>query len=157
MQMKRLAIFWIFWCVALPTQAEIYKHVDASGAVSYTDYPVAGAKRLSIGTSGASWKPAHRSVHSRPAVVEPVSVPRIDTQTQSRRDNLRRSVLEGELQTERQSLEQARAARRQGETPQPGEQKTGAAYQSRLEKLDDAVKLHQDNVDALNRELRRIP
>ncbi len=151
--MKRL-ILLIGCCVAINAQAEIYKHVDASGNITYTDYPVAGAKRLHIGASGAEWSNVHKLSRSRPmATSASVSIPRIDSGVQNKRDDLRRSVLENELKTEQQALTEARQAQQKAESTPSGGSGANAA---RAGKLDEAVKLHQDNVDALGRELSRI-
>ena len=157
-QVFRGALVWLLagCCVALPVRAEIYKHVDASGVVSYTDYPVAGAKVLHIGNGGASWKPAHKG-HRRPSGVSAINIPRIDAATQSQRDSLRHSVLESERATEEQSLSKARAELGSGEVLRPGEHRDSPVYLDRVHKLEEAVRLHQDNVEALGRELSHRP
>ncbi len=145
---------WLCCVVAWDAHAEIYKHVDASGVVVYTDYPVKGAKRLGImDYSGHQDTGTHKSVSG--ITGKAINIPHIDAATQGKRDNLRHDVLEGELQTEMQSLADATQARKQA-APHAGEQINSPAYLQRLSKLDEAVKLHQDNITALDKELARI-
>ncbi|MDA8329123.1 MAG: DUF4124 domain-containing protein [Betaproteobacteria bacterium] len=140
-------------CVALHAQAEIYKSVDASGNVMYTNYPGKGAKPLHIREATTAETAPHKSTHS--ASVEHLNIPHIDATTQEKRDSLRRTVIESELKTEQQALNDALLAQKQ-EAPHAGEQLNNPNYLQRVSKLDEAVKLHLDNVTALNKELAHL-
>ena len=140
-------------CVALHAQAEIYKSVDASGNVMYTNYPSKGAKPLHIRDAVTAETPPHKSTHS--ASIEHLNIPHIDATTQKKRDSLRRTVIESELKTEQQALNDALLAQKQ-EAPHAGEQINNPNYLQRVSKLDEAVKLHLDNVTALNKELAHL-
>ena len=138
-------------------QAEIYKHVDASGTVTYTDYPVAGATRLHIGSGGAHWS-THAS--AKQASVrhgeDNMTIGHVDAKTQKQRDELRRRVLADELNAEQQALAKARAAEKSGVAPLAGETQSSSTYRDRQSHLADAVKIHADNIAALKRELARL-
>jgi hypothetical protein len=114
-------------------QSTIYKHVDESGRVTYTNKPMKGAVAVDLeplttipGTPGGSLQhqPAAPQVtpvkavatlervdRSAEKVVEKTSAPTlasIEPQVQRRRDNDRRKILEEELSREEQSLGEAR-------------------------------------------------
>lgn len=150
--MKQLILFMMCWWV-LSAHAEIYKHVDAAGDITYTDYPVPGAKRLHIGATGAEWTNTHKSKRQGAvSTTERLAIPKISGNVQSKRDHLRRTVLEDELLAEQRALDVAKQSliKMQSST-------TNAALpNSQSGKLNEAIKLHQDNVAALNRELSRV-
>jgi hypothetical protein len=112
------------------SQSTIYKHVDESGRVTYTNKPMKGAVVVDLeplttipGTpAGAlvpgatqATSPAPKAVATLERVDKPAASPQptlasIEPQVQKRRDNERRKILEEELTREEQSLTDARAA-----------------------------------------------
>lgn len=138
-------------------QAEIYKHVDANGTVTYTDYPVAGATRLHISGGGAHWSKSSPEQSGKIHHAEDgLRIPHVDAQTQKQRDEVRRRVLVDELDAEQKNLAKARAAEKVGAALETGESVTSSTYRDRQIHLSDAVKLHEDNIAALKRELARL-
>ena len=122
---------WIGVAVSLASplafaQSTIYKHVDESGRVTYSNRPMKGAVVIDLEPlstiparatqAGAPQKPAAApervSVRPAVAVVTPKSLPTtvasIDRETQKGRDDVRRGILENELAQEEKSLAQAR-------------------------------------------------
>lgn len=101
--------------------AEIYKHVDAEGRVTYTNIKTKGATRLDIdpdanvikNTPSKSNKINNSSGSSRTAT--PSDFPKVDKETQSNRDNKRLEILQNELEAEKIALEQAKKAYAEGE------------------------------------------
>ena len=109
-------------------QTTIYKHVDESGRVTYSNKPMKGATVLELepltviqsAPAAAALKPAAMAektdtsparAEAKPAVATLTAVPTlaaIDPQVQRRRDGDRRRILEDELQHEEQSLTTAR-------------------------------------------------
>lgn len=157
----KLPVLILGFCVVLPTQADIYKHVDASGQVTYTDRPVKGAKRLDLEPAPTPQiRTEGRSVDTerkREAVTStPASFPRVDTDVQRKRDNVRRNVLEDELHKEEDALADAVAAKKEGETLRVGEKVSSPSYITRMGKLESSIKLHRDNINALRKELSTI-
>jgi hypothetical protein len=141
---------------AMPAQAEIYKYIDENGQVTFTDVPRKGQRASKVyGLPASPRALARDGGASRPRVAtpSPVSFPRIDAGTQKRRDDLRRTVLDEELATERRNLEEARRQLALAERPLPGERPTDAAYQSRLKRLRDAVENHERNIGAIQKEI----
>ena len=121
-------------------QTTIYKHVDDSGRVTYTNKPIKGAtvveleplttlptpaaviataKSNNFTISNDKGSPAMEKASltvDRPAkavaIVTPIptTLASVDTQVQKRRDNDRRRILEDELNKEEQSLETVRGS-----------------------------------------------
>ena len=145
--------------VATAAYADIYKSVDAAGQVTYTDHPIKGARRMNLGPLPA---PASRVITiNSERKVAPIKnsnpgaggFPRVDTGTQHKRDAIRRDILQSELNSEEQALAESVAAKNSGKKPNPGESASSPAYLGRLEKLDETIALHRDNIKALQKEL----
>jgi Domain of unknown function (DUF4124) len=121
---------WIGMAVGLASplalaQTTIYKHVDESGRVTYTNKPMKGAIVLELeplstlpvlGAAGAQPEKAASKPTAKPAVAVvtpkplPTIVASIDRETQKGRDDVRRRILQDELTQEEKSLEKARQA-----------------------------------------------
>lgn len=187
-----LALAMSATAVAEPT---IYKLIDDSGRVTYSNKPMKGATVMEmdpitviptppamIATKLAM--PAPAATHAdktapadKPAVasVTPLgtSLASIDVQTQRRRDDGRRRILEDELSKEEQSLDEARGAltkeqtnpqlvaavraAQQAENPTPAQM---VAFREDIDKasgrirgLQSTVAEHEKNVEALKKEL----
>ena len=128
--MKTVWIASVAVAVASPAWAQttIYKHVDESGRVTYSNKPMKNAVVVELeplttipGTPGGSLaesKPAAPAAKVETARAEaksdlkPVSIvtplASIDPQVQKKRDDGRRKILEAELEREEQSLTGAR-------------------------------------------------
>ncbi|TCS71321.1 uncharacterized protein DUF4124 [Sulfuritortus calidifontis] len=122
-------------CLACTTtvHAEIYKYVDESGHVTYSNTPQPGSKPLDMDG---------RPAKAKTKAPSPYYFPRVDKATQQQRDSMRRQLLLDELQQEQRNLAVARAAQRQ-----PGADAGKAA---------ETVRLHEKNIEMLNKELARI-
>lgn len=144
------ALLCLVWTGA--SQAEIYKFVDDNGFVTYTNMPRPGAKpELVIPDASqvqekraATPTSTKRKTSTRSST--PAYFPRVDTGTQRKRDDMRRQLLEEELNSEQRNLSAAKSAVAVG-SRQPG---------SDLNKLLDAVRLHEKNIEMLNKELSHI-
>ncbi|BCB25502.1 hypothetical protein SKTS_03880 [Sulfurimicrobium lacus] len=108
--------------------AEIYKQVDAQGRVTYSNVPMKGATKLNL--EPLNTVPATRSKASTPS---PSGFPKVDGDTQKKRDDTRRKILEDELAAEEKLLMEASA-----------------------QKDATAISLHEKNVAALKKELANI-
>lgn len=108
--------------------AEIYKQVDEQGRVTYSNVPMKGATRLNL-------EPINTVPATRPktSVASPSGFPKVDSDTQKKRDDTRRKILEEELAAEEKLLTEATT------------QKDAAA-----------IALHEKNVAALKNELANI-
>lgn len=148
--------FLLTLMLAVPAQAEIYKYVDENGQVTFTDVYKKGARRIDL--PGApkplpdSGKATRRAVYAP----SPASFPRIDADTQKRRDDIRRQVLEDEIAAEKRNAEAARRQLALGERLQPGERAGDATYLDRVAKLRASVQQHERNVGSIQRELANL-
>lgn len=148
--MRYLLALMLVACT-LSVHAEIYKFVDDSGHVTYTNMPRPGAKKLELPQTplpGATVDPgqSRKATKARTQASTPSYFPRVDSSTQRRRDDMRRQLLLEELRSEENNLSAARNAMANG-ARQPG---------ADLNKLADAVRLHEKNIEMLNKELSHI-
>jgi hypothetical protein len=141
----RLGLFAFAVLISLPAQADIYKFVDENGRVTYTNIPKKGATKVDVGGGDA---PRNRANSG------PSNFPKVDSQTQKKRDDMRKQILDEELAAEEKALADAQKALRDGEaTRLPDETNNPQKYLDRLKKLKDSVSLHERNVAALKKEL----
>ena len=138
-----------------PAQAEIYKYVDENGQVTFTDVYRKGARRVDLPGAPKPLAPAGKAP-ARAFTPSPANFPRIDAGTQKRRDDIRRQVLQDEIDGERRNAEEARRQLALGERLQPGERATDSSYVNRVKRLRAALQQHEQNVAAIQRELANL-
>jgi hypothetical protein len=148
--MRYLLALMLATCT-VPVHAEIYKFVDDSGHVTYTNMPRPGAKKLELlqtplPSTTVDTGRSKKAEKAGKQTSTPSYFPRVDTSTQRRRDDMRRQLLLEELRSEENNLSAARNAMAKG-ARQPG---------TDLNKLADAVRLHEKNIEMLNKELSHI-
>jgi hypothetical protein len=150
--------FLLCLCLAAPAQAEIYKYVDESGNTTYQNVYKKGAKRIDIPGGPEPLSSRGKSASSKRASANPspADFPRIDPGTQKRRDDIRRQVLQDEINGERKNAAEARRQLSLGERLAPGERATDASYQNRVKNLRDSVQQHDQNVVSIQRELANL-
>ncbi len=113
---------------ASASYGEIYKHVDSQGRVTYSNVPIKGATKLNL--EPLTTVPAPRARTNAPT---PAGFPKVDNETQKKRDDTRRKILEEELSAEEKLLADATKG------------------QSREE-----IELHEKNISALKKELANL-
>lgn len=186
---------WIAACIAAfsasaAADTTIYKRVDENGRVTYSNRPMKGAMVMELEplttlptppavlaarASFAAPAPA-KAVASPPATSAtplPTSLASIDVQTQRRRDDTRRRILEDELSKEQHALDRARASLTQEQQnpqllaavrmaqnavdPTPAQQQqlrdSIDKASGRIRGLQATVAEHEKNVEALHKEL----
>ncbi len=138
----------LLMALASPAHADIYKHVDAHGNVTFTDKPRPGAVRIVVdpapGRPAASPGEAVVPRRSSARQPSPAGFPRVDPATQNQRDSMRRQLLEEELGSEQALLAGARTALAR------------AAQAEERRRLAESVRLHEKNIELINKELARI-
>ena len=138
-------------------QAEIYKRVDAQGHVTYSSEPLKGGKKLDL-------KPLATTPGSRPSQRStPEDFPKIDNQTQKRRDATRRMILEDELSSEEKQLASARENLKNLESnpvpvvgPDGVPFRNSAQYLEQVKAAQDLIALHEQNIKALQTEISNL-
>jgi hypothetical protein len=148
-QISRLSPILIVWLTLAwsdGARAEIYKFVDDNGHVTYTNMPRKGAKKLQLETPTAGKPTTPEAKSDRKRTSTPASFPRVDVGTQRKRDDMRQQLLMQELDSEQRNLSAARAA-------------FGASRGqsgSDVERLMNSVRLHEKNIEMLNKELGHL-
>lgn len=156
-----LAPLFVFAAASSVTHAEIYECVDQSGNKRFTNIAseAKGCKVLNVGPV-APPTPAAPSQAKPPArasaTATPANFPRVDAQTQNQRDNDRRRILDNELGNEQKLLEQARRELAEQEAVRLGTERNYQRVLDRLEPFKKKVKLHEDNVANLRREMANM-
>lgn len=139
----------------------LYECVDASGNKQFTNIPVhpKACKALHMsgnGTRGTASTPAAapgKAPARASATPTPANFPRVDAQTQNQRDSDRRRILAHELGNEEKLLTQARIELAQQESVRDGTERNYQRVLDRIEPFKRKVKLHEDNVANLQREM----
>ena len=145
MKSLRIALLFAAALMLTPAAAEIYKYVDESGRVTYTNIPKKGSRKLDLDPISAA-KTRHNP--------GPESFPKVDNQTQKKRDDERKQILRDELSTEEKSLTDAQKALQEGAAIRLGDEaRNYQKYLDRVAKLKENVSLHEKNIIALKREL----
>jgi hypothetical protein len=180
--MKRawIAVLAVTATTSVLAQSTIYKHVDESGRVTYSNKPMKGATVMEldpITTMPAAPAPLAATDKARvvPAslTVTKPSLASVEPQLQRKRDEERRRILERELAEEEKSLASARdslaqeqqnptlvaAVRMAQDTPDPTPAQM-TQMRVNLEKasgkirgLQSTVTEHEKNIEALRKEL----
>ena len=140
----------------------LYECVDAAGNKQFTNIPAnpKACKVLNIPTAPpgapAPAAPGTQTQSRPPKVSTPSHFPRVDRALQQERDNDRRRILENELNTEEKLLAQAKKELSEQEAVRLGTEKNYQRVLERLEPFQKKVKLHEDNVANLKREISKV-
>jgi Domain of unknown function (DUF4124) len=163
--MIRVLPIAVLLLLATSSRAEtIYRYLDDGGGVTYTNIPAQlpkkGVEKINVmipppplpGAPGDVKLPGAPVVKVKPTV--PINFPKVDSQTQKKRDQSRKQILDDELESEEQSLAMARKALAEGESVKiSATDKNHQKYVERLQALKETVSLHEKNVDALKKEI----
>ncbi|MFA7243207.1 MAG: DUF4124 domain-containing protein [Sulfuricellaceae bacterium] len=137
--------------------AEIYKHIDETGRVTYTNTPIKGAIKLNLGPDPsapvAKPKTATPTHASSPS---PANFPKVDADTQKARDAMRYKILEEEMTAELKLLSEAKQTLAETEAANSDKGKLPAKHLERLQQLKDNMMLHVKNIQALKIEIANL-
>jgi hypothetical protein len=150
------------WCLLLglaagaAAQGSVCKYMDANGNIVFSNLPPDKGMRKISCMSGEEPPKRNGGAASGGAKSTPTpgDFPRVDSNTQKGRDDVRRKVLGEELAAEEQLLAESRIAYANGApVPLPEEQANAEKYRERIARYRQAVQLHERNVEALKKEL----
>lgn len=147
--------FLLFGCLAtIGVHAEIYKHTDEDGRVTYSNIPIKGAKKLNLDPLPVTPPPTKPKI-SAPS---PAGFPKVDTDTQKKRDDLRHKILADELAAEEKLLNEAKHALNEEASAQVGKDPRSLPPKvlDRLRQLKENVSLHEKNIHALKLEIANL-
>lgn len=138
--------------------AEVYKCIDANGAITYTN-----DKSMSRGCKALSDDQPVSSIPTLPRRAAPSApaagsgdFPRVNSETQRARDNTRRQVLEKELADEEAALAAAKKTLAEEESVRKGDERNYQKYLDRIQPHKDKVEMHQRNIEALKKEIGNL-
>ena len=160
--MRNLLLALSFAAAASPAYADIYECIDPSGSKRFTNIAseAKGCRRLSVDPSPAPAAPAApgpaKATGKAPQVSTPSNFPRVDRALQRERDNDRLRILENERSSEEKLLAQARKELSEQESVRLGTEKNYQRTLDRLEPFQRKVKLHEDNIANLKREISKV-
>jgi hypothetical protein len=150
--------------------AEIYKHVDTDGRITYSNVKIKGAKKLDLEPADTSFgntaKPNAKSSDESKSGT-PSNFPKVDSNTQNQRDAKRKDILKSELESEKQALERAKQAYTEGQSnPEVYQVKNANGttstfrnvpkFEEKMKGLQAEVDAHQRNIELLTKELNQI-
>lgn len=152
--MRKLVLTPLLALLAAVAHAQIYECVDAGGNKRFTNIKseAKGCKLLSI--DPVNTVPAPRPQGK--AAPTPANFPKVDAQTQKNRDAGRRRILEQELGNEQKLLDQARQELAEQESTRLGTERNYQRVLERLEPFRKKVRLHEDNIASLKKELANL-
>jgi len=148
-----LAVFLL--CAASSAAADTCKYVDKEGRVTYSNVPLKGAKKVQCFEPPPVPVPPPQSEKAgapRKADV-PGEAPKVDQQTQHKRDVDRRRILEQELADEEGKLGEARKALLEQQSMRAGDERNFQKVLERLKPYQDAVAQHERNIQSIKQEL----
>jgi Domain of unknown function (DUF4124) len=159
--MKRVLPLLLWLLLDFPIQAEtIYRYLDDRGGVTYTNIPSAlprkGVEKINVPIpppSAPIGAPGGAAPGTKVKPNPPINFPKVDSQTQRKRDQSRKQILDDELKAEEESLDAAKKALSEAQSVKLGGDKSQQKYVERLQGLKEQVTLHEKNVDALKKEL----
>ncbi|WP_177183617.1 DUF4124 domain-containing protein [Nitrosomonas cryotolerans] len=135
--------------------AEIYKHIDENGHITYSNTSIKDGEKLLVSPSS----PTSNSKKTRISV----NFPRVSTDTQKKRDSKRRKILENELAIEtklladtQRMLSEIRNYPAFSETNINQSQYETIEYKKRIQTIKDKILAHERNVKALKKELAHL-
>jgi hypothetical protein len=158
--MKQVLVLLGSALAVFPVWADIYKYVDEQGVPTYTNVPsklpASGATRIAVDPSPSGSRrngASQNGAQSKSNAATPANFPRVDNETQRKRDASRRQILEDELKAEEKLLSEARKNLTDGEAVRLGGERNYQKYLDRVQKLRDDVAVHEKNIAALKKEL----
>jgi hypothetical protein len=150
MAKRYVALAILLSAASLPARAEIYECVDQNGGKRFTNIAVEarGCRVLNVPGSAPAAPvqsaSAHKPVSRAPQIATPANFPRVDRQVQRERDHDRRRILEQELGQEEKLLAEAR------------QELSDRGASNRLDSVQKKLRLHENNVASLRKEISKI-
>ena len=143
----------ILGVVAAPLHADMWECEEPGGGKRFTNIKseAKGCKQLSI-TPNVVPSPAGKAA-SAPT---PGGFPKVAPQVQQQRDTDRKKILEAELINEEKNLQDAKRALAEQESIRLGSERNAQRMLDRIEPYQKKVKLHEDNIANLKKELGNI-
>ena len=143
--------------VAGPLHADIYECEEPGGGKRFTNIKAEakGCKQLTVTPNVVSPQAPTPRGDGRSSA-SPEGFPKVTPQVQQTRDNDRKKILETELINEEKNLQNAKRELAEQENTRLGSERNAQRMIDRIEPYQKKVKLHEDNVANLRKELSNI-
>jgi hypothetical protein len=155
--LRSLAVVALLGAAAGPSHADIYKCVGANGDVLFTsdrnEAKKPGCTQITVTPNIVSSPPPSGKAAGSPS---PEGFPKVAPQVQQQRDNDRKRILETELINEEKNLQNAKRELAEQENIRLGSERNYQRVLDRLEPYQKKVKLHEDNIANLKKELANL-
>lgn len=149
----KLVLAMLLAATAPAASAEIWECLDAAGNKRFTNIQAEakGCRVLNV-------SPVNTVSGGRPQAKAraPKNFPKVDGETQRERDAERQRILRQELASEQKLLEQAQRELAEQESMRLGSERNYQRVLDRLEPYRDKVRLHEENIANLRRELAAV-
>jgi hypothetical protein len=156
MRLCHWALLLAIASIAVPARAETCKYVDDEGRVIYSNTPNNPPKGAKMVRCFSDPAPRPAPQESKPQSGAREDFPKVDGQTQKKRDDERQRILEKELADEQQQLEAARQKLAEQEAIRTGDERNYQRYLDRIQPFRDAVANHERNIEAIRREISNL-
>jgi hypothetical protein len=161
--MRRLLCALTLLMLAGPLHADIWECEEPGGGKRFTNIKAEakGCRQLTV-TPAVPPPAAAPAPRKSDAPRAPGSAstsegfPKVAPQVQQQRDNDRRKILETELVNEERNLQEARRELNEQENTRLGSERNAQRVIDRVEPYQKKVKLHEDNIANLRRELTNL-
>ena len=141
--------------LAGPLYADMWECEEPGGGKRFTNIKAdaKGCKQLTVTPNVVSSPPSGGKSASTPT---PGEFPKVAPQVQQQRDNDRKKILETELVNEERNLQVAKKELTEQENTRLGSERNAQRMIDRIEPFQKKVKLHEDNIANLKKELANI-
>lgn len=166
--MQRLTAVLLLSAAAGPLYADIWKCTSPNGDVLFTSDRVEAKQKNCtqitvtpvvvsppMPSGGAPATPRNSDTRPAPAAA-PGGFPKVAPQVQQQRDTDRKRILETELINEEKNLQDAKRELAEQENTRLGSERNAQRMLDRIEPYQKKVKLHEDNIANLKKELANV-
>lgn len=153
--MRFMLVMGLLGVVAGPVFADMWECEEPGGGKRFTNIKsdAKGCKQLTITPSIVSSPPTAGKASGSPT---PGDFPKVAPQVQQQRDNDRKKILETELINEEKNLQDAKRELAEQENTRLGSERNAQRMLDRIEPFQKKVKLHEDNIANLKKELANL-
>ncbi|MEE9579695.1 MAG: DUF4124 domain-containing protein [Nitrosomonadaceae bacterium] len=142
MKIKDIVLLALF-SVSCTAQSEVYKYVDKSGNVTYSNAPQKDAQKLKL----------------PPLTVVPRTNLELETKTpepSADKNEERRETVEKMIAEKTKLLEERKKEYNDGEPERIGSERNYQRYLDRIQRLKNEIALHEENIGTLKLELQNL-
>lgn len=152
--MRSLLAMLVFGVVAGQVHADMWECDEPGGGKRFTNIKsdAKGCKQLTVTPNIVSSPPAGKGAGG----ASPGDFPKVAPQVQQQRDTDRKKILETELINEEKNLQAAKRELAEQESIRLGSERNYQRVLDRIEPYQKKVKLHEDNIANLKKELSNI-